>query len=134
MPSFDSKAEITEYLEHSGLSYRLVPAGGYLRDILFGPWAPKEQPDGTFVLLYPDSANKETRAFPIIDLPNDYGMYVRAAIENPDLSSGAVILTGTLVSIDEQVLELSRSKLSPFYLFYERGLRILANLLPTGIF
>lgn len=109
LQSFDAKAEITEYLKSSHIEYRLVPAGLYLRDLLFGPWAPREQPDGSFVLLYPEPAKKKV-LFPVIDIPNDYGRYVRAAVENPNLSSGAEVLTGTMISFDDQVFELTRSK------------------------
>ncbi|KAG8999893.1 hypothetical protein FRB94_005783 [Tulasnella sp. JGI-2019a] len=104
--AFDSKAEITECLRASGVPFSLVPAAGYLSNLFGGgPSALSKQPDGSYVLRAPCSP--KTLA-PIVDIPRDYGMYVRAAIENPGMGPGSEVLTGTLISYEDQLANLSQ--------------------------
>ncbi|KAG8999894.1 hypothetical protein FRB94_005784 [Tulasnella sp. JGI-2019a] len=104
--AFDSKAEITEYLRASGVPFSLVPAAGYLSNLLRGaPLSLAKQPDGSYLMRVPCSP--KTLA-PIVDIPRDYGMCVRAAIENSGMGPGSEILTGTLISYEDQLANLSQ--------------------------
>ncbi|KAG8999895.1 hypothetical protein FRB94_005785 [Tulasnella sp. JGI-2019a] len=104
--AFDSKAEITEYLRASGVPFSLVPAACYLSNYYGGgPLALTKQPDGSYLMRRPCSPKTLE---PIIDIPRDYGMYVRAAIENPGMGPGSEVLTGTLISYEDQLANLSQ--------------------------
>lgn len=106
--SFDSKSEVTEYLRASGLPFKLVSPAGFLGTFLAGPLSPKKQADGTYVVSLPVPA---TTIRPLVDIKNDFGMYVRTAIENPALSPGAEVLTGTALSYEDTLKQLSRRML-----------------------
>ncbi|KAG9031684.1 hypothetical protein FRB95_002423 [Tulasnella sp. JGI-2019a] len=104
--TFDSKAEITEYLRASGVPFSLVPAAGYLSNLFGGgPLALTKQPDGSYVMRRPCSP--KTLAY-IVDIPRDYGMYVRAAIENPGMGPGSEVLSGTLTSYEDMLANISQ--------------------------
>ncbi|KAG8842652.1 hypothetical protein FRB96_004940 [Tulasnella sp. 330] len=102
---FDSKAEITDYLRESGIPHALVPAGGYFSNFFGGALALVKQPDGGFTLTKPCPA---TTVVPIVDIPHDYGTYVRAVIENPGMGAGSELLTGTMISYEDQLAQLSQ--------------------------
>lgn len=111
---FDAKADITDYLRESGVPHAIVPAGGYFSNFFGGALALVKQSDGGFALTKPCPA---TVVVPIVDIPHDYGMYVRAVIENPGMGAGSELLTGTMISYEDQMAQLSKCK--PTKLFYD---------------
>jgi len=92
---FDGKSEITEYAKQSGVPLAVVKAGYYGTTVFD---ALRKQPDGSYILGLPMPA---ATIVPFIDVKADYGMYVRAAIEDPTLGAGSEIQSGTLVSYGE---------------------------------
>lgn len=84
-----------------------MPAGGYLSNLFGGASALVKQPDGGFTYTKPCPA---TAVVPVVDTPRDYGMYVRAAIENPGMGAGSEVLTGTMISYEDQMTQLSQCK------------------------
>ncbi|KAK7062137.1 NAD(P)-binding protein [Favolaschia claudopus] len=77
---FDAKKAVTEYAKSTG-----VP----LWELRL--WA-----------AYPP-----TTQVPLIDVAHDYGLYVRAAIEDPSSGTGSEVLSGRLISLGEIVATLS---------------------------
>lgn len=120
--SFDSKADVTEYLKASGLPYKLVSPAGFLSTFFAGPLAPKKQADGTYLLSLPVPV---TTVRPVVDIQNDFGMYVRTAIENPALGPGSEVLAGTALSYEDVLGELSRRTypLRPHFQEADDGIR-----------
>lgn len=104
---FDVKAEIAEYLKASGVPYATVLPGWFFKNLYWGPNMPVKQVDGTYVLTMPVPASTKT---PIIDVELDYGRYVRAVIEKPWLGAGSEIVTGTMISFEDQMAQLSECK------------------------
>ncbi|KAI5478180.1 hypothetical protein MNV49_005347 [Pseudohyphozyma bogoriensis] len=89
---FDNKEVVTEYLKASGVPWSIVKPGCYAGVIIgAGPFAPKKQEDGTYLLRAP--CPPETPLW-ILHTPVDYGLYVQAAIENSKLGAGSEVLTG----------------------------------------
>lgn len=108
---FDAKAEITDYLRESGVTFVLVPAGGYLSSLWTGGAVGLvKQSDGSRVLTLPCPATTELY---VVDTPRDYGTYVRAAIENPNVKPGSEVLTGTKISYEDQMAQLSQCNVVP---------------------
>ncbi|KAJ7639285.1 NAD(P)-binding protein [Roridomyces roridus] len=101
---FDAKSDITEYAKQSGVPLVVVQAGYYATNIFEGSYALKKQPDGSYVFGLPVPA---TTSVPVIDVAHDYGLYVRAAVENPALGAGSEVQSGTLISFGEMVAKLS---------------------------
>jgi len=101
---FDAKSEVTEYAKNAGVPLSVVEAGYYATNIFEAPYALKKQSDGSYVFGMPIPA---TTQVPIIDVAHDYGLYVRAAIENPTLGPGSEVLSGKLISFGELVAKLS---------------------------
>ncbi|KAJ7368786.1 NAD(P)-binding protein [Mycena albidolilacea] len=101
---FDAKSEVTEYAKSSGVPLSVVEAGYYATNIFEAPYALKKQPDGSYVFGLPIPA---TTQIPIIDVAHDYGLYVRATIENPALGPGSEVLSGKPISFGDIVAKLS---------------------------
>ncbi|KAG8868263.1 hypothetical protein FRB97_002580 [Tulasnella sp. 331] len=101
---FDSKDEVTDYLRDSNVPFALVPGGLYFSGLIRGPAARVKQSDGSYAVILPCPA---TTVVPVIDISRDYGTYVRAAIENPGMGPGSEILTGIMISYEDQVAQLS---------------------------
>ncbi|KAJ7129238.1 NAD(P)-binding protein [Mycena epipterygia] len=101
---FDAKSEITEYAKRSGVPLSVVEAGYYATNVFEASYALRKQPDGSYVFGLPVPA---TTAVPVIDVAYDYGLYVRAAIENPTLGAGSEVQSGKLISFGEMVAKLS---------------------------
>ncbi|KAJ7639284.1 NAD(P)-binding protein [Roridomyces roridus] len=101
---FDAKGDITEYAKQSGVPLALVEAGYYATNIFEAPYALRKQPDGSYVFGLPVPA---TTSVPVIDVAHDYGLYVRAAIEDPALGAGSELYSGILISFGEMITTLS---------------------------
>ncbi|KAG8869547.1 hypothetical protein FRB98_002409, partial [Tulasnella sp. 332] len=101
----DSKAEITDYLRDSDVPFALVPAGVYFSNFVQGAAARVKQPDGSYALMLPCLP---TTMLPIIDTARDYGMHVRAAIENSGMGPGSEVLTGVNISYEDVLAQLSQ--------------------------
>jgi len=104
VPFFDSKGVITKYLEESGLPHIVVQSGFYFTNLM-SFFAPKKQPDGTYILSTPAPPELELA---MLDPSADYGLYVRTAIEHPDLGPGSEVLAGSLTSLRELTETLSK--------------------------
>ncbi|KAJ7167659.1 NmrA-domain-containing protein [Mycena filopes] len=101
---FDAKGEITEYAKKSGIPLSVVEAGFYATNIFETSYALKKQPDGSYLFGLPVPASTQV---PLIDVAHDYGIYVRAAIENPALGAGSEVRSGIMTSFGEMVERLS---------------------------
>ncbi|KAG8889480.1 hypothetical protein FRB98_004165 [Tulasnella sp. 332] len=76
---FDSKAIVTAYAKHVGLPFASVEAGVYMTNyVAVAP--PKKQADGSYAIILPVAPDCVA---PLIDTANDYGLFVREAIESP---------------------------------------------------
>ncbi|KAK7046382.1 NmrA domain-containing protein [Favolaschia claudopus] len=75
---FEGKSLITAYGRHSGVPFVDVQAGSYASNFRGFPFAPTKQADGSYVLGLP---TKPTTSAPIVDIPRDYGKFVRYALE-----------------------------------------------------
>jgi len=87
----DSKAAITHHAEKVGIPFTQVQAGMYMQNFSGNVSAPRKQPDGSFVVALP--IPPET-LLPLVDIVNDYGLWVREAIESPRVQqseNGAVV-------------------------------------------
>ncbi|KAJ7755982.1 NAD(P)-binding protein [Mycena metata] len=102
---FEAKHEITEYAKSSKIPLAVVPAGYYASNVFEASYALKKQADGSYVFGLPVPASTQV---PVIDVAYDYGLYVRAAIENPALGAGSEVRSGTLISFGEIVAQLSK--------------------------
>lgn len=86
----DDKAEVTEYAESVGIPFVNVQAGGYMQNYLTHN-RPQKQADGSFAIF---SAAAPDLPFPLIDTNNDYGLFVRKAIEQ-SVKLGTEMYAGT---------------------------------------
>ncbi|KAK7002205.1 NAD(P)-binding protein [Favolaschia claudopus] len=106
---FDSKAIITEYARASGIPLAIVQAGYYASNILdicaMGS-ALRPQDDGSFVFSLP---MKGSTLLPVIDVERDYGLYVRAVIEEPGFGAGCEVLSGRLTSMEDMIAGLGEA-------------------------
>jgi len=103
---FESKAAVTDYARKSGVPFVNVQAGGYASNFTtFFKF--EKQIDGSYVLALPYS---QSIIIPIIDMVEDYGMFVREAIESPAFGAGTEILTcGELISFADIISQLAES-------------------------
>ncbi|KAG9012071.1 hypothetical protein FRB94_011767 [Tulasnella sp. JGI-2019a] len=98
---FDSKAEVTEYAKKIGIRFVNVEAGGYMQNyVTFG--APQKQADGNYVFATPAAADS---VVPLLDADNDYGIFVRKAIESPGATE--IYAYGEVISHADVVKQLS---------------------------
>ncbi|KAJ6482212.1 NAD(P)-binding protein [Mycena vitilis] len=103
---FNGKAEIAEYGRRSGIPFVVVQAGWYASNFAkIDGMKPKKIEDGTYVLALP--VGPET-LLPVIDTPNDYGLFVREAIESPEFGAGSEILTsGEFINVGDMISQLA---------------------------
>ncbi|KAJ6528637.1 NAD(P)-binding protein [Mycena vulgaris] len=100
----DSKAKVTEYAHASGVPLALVKPGFFTTNIFVAFYALKPQGDGSYLFTLPISG--ATRV-PLCDPEQDFGLYVQAAIERPELGAGSEVRMGTMISLEEIVAQLA---------------------------
>lgn len=101
---FDSKAAVTTYARKSGVPFANVQAGFYASNFT-GGFKPTKQADGSYVLTLPCSPNV---VYPVIDMVEDYGLFVREAIESPAFGPGSEVLScGEFISIHDCISQLA---------------------------
>ena len=109
---FESKWQVTLYgrkrFRGTGVAFINVDAGAYASNFtneMRALFAPQPKGDGTYVLKSPVSANVK---MPIIDMENDYGLFVRHAIESNEYAQGGEILTASeMITLSDLVRQLS---------------------------
>lgn len=101
---FDEKAEVTEYARSIGIPFVDVQAGGYMENFLYRT-RPTKQADGTFAII---SCAKPDLQFPQIDANDDYGVFVRKAIEQPIESGTSIYACSGLASFNDAARILSQ--------------------------
>ncbi|KAF7341314.1 NmrA domain-containing protein [Mycena venus] len=105
---FDGKASVSEYGRVSGVPFVVVQAGIYASSLLEPAIARsmlEKQPDGTYVLPW---AVRPSTIVPLIDMANDYGLYVRAVLERPVFPDGLDVYTSSEnVTAEEMARQLS---------------------------
>lgn len=101
---FDGKAAITKYAQSSGLPMVVVQAGFYSSNLLVSV-KPEAQPDGSYILALPVP---DTTVWPVIWMEKDYGLFVRAAMESPEIKLGSELLSsGEMISIRDVLSQMS---------------------------
>ncbi|KAJ7893730.1 NAD(P)-binding protein [Mycena olivaceomarginata] len=88
--NFDGKALVTEYGRASGVPFVDVQAGLYSTGFLKGLLV--KQPDGTYAISW---ATKPTTVISMIDVENDFGLYVRWVLEMPVFPDGLEVRTSS---------------------------------------
>ncbi|KAF7345038.1 NmrA domain-containing protein [Mycena venus] len=102
---FDGKAAITDYGRASGVPFVDVQAGWYTSNLLANPALLAKQPDGTYALPW---SVRPTTLLPMIDMENDYGLYVRKVLEQPVFPDGSALYTSSEdISAEELARQLS---------------------------
>ncbi|KAJ7481888.1 NAD(P)-binding protein [Mycena latifolia] len=101
----DSKAAVTAYARASGVPLALAMPGFGSFNIFIAYYALKRQADSSYLFTLPISG--ATRV-PLSDTAHDYGLYVQAAIESPDLGAGSEVRAGKMISLDEIVAQLAQ--------------------------
>lgn len=102
---FESKADVTRYAKERGIPFSNVIPGCYMQNFL-GKFRPVKASDGSFVFAYPVRADA---TIPLIDAVEDYGLFVREAIEAPEFGPGSEIYAFselvTFAKIGKQISE-----------------------------
>ncbi|KAJ7745835.1 NAD(P)-binding protein [Mycena maculata] len=101
----DSKAEVTAYARASGVPLALAMPGFNTLNIFVAYYALKRQEDGSYLFTLPIPG--ATRV-PLSETAHDYGLYVQAAIERPELGAGSEVRGGRMISLDEIVATLAQ--------------------------
>ncbi|KAF7325103.1 NAD(P)-binding protein [Mycena kentingensis (nom. inval.)] len=102
---FDSKAAVTAYARASGVPLAVVSPGYYMTNIFNAvSSALVAKGDGAYTFGFPMAT---TTRLPFADIPGDYGLYVRAAIERPEFGAGSELRAGTMCDLGEAMRELS---------------------------
>ncbi|KAF4540339.1 Family transcriptional regulator [Lasiodiplodia theobromae] len=98
VPHFDGKAEIERYIKNSG-----VPCSFFLPGYFMSNYKSqlKEGEDGVVTLAYPVSA---AARFPLLDIAEDTGKFVKAIIKNRDRLLGAHVYGAADYYTPEQIL------------------------------
>ncbi|VUC28456.1 unnamed protein product [Clonostachys rosea] len=100
---FDGKAEIEKYIRACGIPATFVQPGYFMVNLTS---AIRNRGDGTFVLSLPIDPNKAQ--FPLMDVLNDYGKFVKAGIKHFPASSGRTIYAaGSYYTPNELLKEFS---------------------------
>jgi len=99
---FDSKAEVTKYAQEIRVPFANVQAGMYMANFT-GVFAPKKLADGSFIMTGPGAPES---VLPVLDTSNDYGLFVRAAIEHPEGGS-EVLAHGEVISLANMAKQLA---------------------------
>ncbi|KAJ7112053.1 NAD(P)-binding protein [Mycena crocata] len=101
-----SRADVTAYAKSSGIPLSVVQAGYYASNVFESvPYALTVDADGSGYTFRMPMAG--TTRVPLIDVEEDYGLYVRAAIEDPNLGAGSEVLSGRLISLDDIIAQLA---------------------------
>ncbi|KAJ7479880.1 NAD(P)-binding protein [Mycena latifolia] len=104
---FDGKAAITEYGRQSGVPFVDVQAGFYASNFYESPLTLlTKQDDGSFTIEWP---TKPTTTVPVIDIAQDYGLYVRHILELPVFPDGSEVLTGNNITMENLALQFSQA-------------------------
>ncbi|KAJ7893733.1 NAD(P)-binding protein [Mycena olivaceomarginata] len=90
--NFDGKALVTEYGRASGVPFVDVQAGFYTANFFGNYGLLVKQTDGTYALPW---AMKPATVMPMIDMENDYGLYVRWVLEMPVFPDGLEVRTSS---------------------------------------
>ncbi|KAJ6578166.1 NAD(P)-binding protein [Mycena capillaripes] len=101
----DSKASVAAYARAGDVPLALAFPGFWSGNIAIAYYALKRQDDGSYLFTLPISG--ETRV-PLSDTAHDFGLYVQALIESPDLGVGSEVRAGKMISFYEIVEELAR--------------------------
>ncbi|KAJ7157877.1 NAD(P)-binding protein [Mycena crocata] len=102
---FDGKAAVTEYGRQSGVPFVNVQAGLYASNFLGPSSNITKQADGTFALEW---AIRPTTVLPVIDIDDDYGLFVRQILELPVFPDGTEVYTASEdISVEDITRQLS---------------------------
>lgn len=99
---FDAKAEVTKYAKELGIPFVNVQAGSYMSNYLHA--GVRKLPDGSYMLA---SVQAPDGVLPLLDTQNDYGLFVRRAIEEPGLAGSEIYAFGEEVTMTELVKQFS---------------------------
>ncbi|KAJ7817556.1 NAD(P)-binding protein [Mycena olivaceomarginata] len=124
--AFDGKALVTEYGRASGVPFVDVQAGFYATNLLGSLPLLAKQPDGTYALSF---AFSPRTVMPIIDMENDYGLYVRRVLEMPVFPDGTEVYTASEdITAEEMARQLSQGTQSLEHDVYGRAELCFARL------
>jgi len=101
---FDAKAEVTKYARAIGIPFVNVEPAVYMSN--YTQAGPKKLPDGSYILpgvQAPDGVQH------LLDTQNDYGLFVRKAIEQPGLVGSEIYAYGEAISMKDIAKQLSEA-------------------------
>lgn len=107
---FEEKAEVTKYAKSTGVPFVSVEAGCYMQNYLYY-LRPAKQADGTFAII--TSGSPDT-PLPLIDTDNDYGLFVRKAIEQNAESGSEIYAWSEMISNNNIARVLGEGPSFPF--------------------
>lgn len=118
---WDAKAEVAEYAKSTGIPLSTIEAGGYSTNFL-GFYPPFKVAEGKYVVSLPSSGDAE---HPLVWIEEDFGEYVRAIVEAPELGPGTVGYTGQWVKLKDAVATIAEGahNLTTFPPSSSRGFR-----------
>ncbi|KAJ6510575.1 NAD(P)-binding protein [Mycena sanguinolenta] len=103
---WDGKAQVSEYGHASDVPFVEVRPGFYATNFLRNSSLLVKEPNGTYVLPW---LVRPTTVMPIIDMENDFGLYVRRALELPVFPDGSVVCTTSEdITVEEIASQLSQ--------------------------
>ncbi|KAJ7288020.1 NAD(P)-binding protein [Mycena rebaudengoi] len=104
---WDSKAIITDYTRASGIPFVDVQAGFYGTNFLsMSAIMLARQQDGSSAIPWPV---RSTTVLPFIDMAQDYGLFVRQALEQPVFPDGSEVRTcSENITVEDVALQLSQ--------------------------
>ncbi|KAF2808376.1 NmrA-domain-containing protein [Mytilinidion resinicola] len=105
---FDAKAEIEKYIRGLPIKSAFYCPGSFMENFAFQAFlAPKEAPDGTWVMSRPNSPKT---TMPLIDAVGNSGNFVGAILAEPDKYEGKRFCAATrLYTLEEIVAVLSKA-------------------------
>lgn len=101
VPSFDSKAEVAEYVEGLPFKKAFFAPGGFLQNF-HTFWAPTDMGDGTFALT---NFVSPKMTYALIDVAADTGKYVGAILAEPDKFNGKTLYASTELRTYPEIAE-----------------------------
>ena len=103
---YDGKSQITAYaLAYPDLPFTNVQAGMYSGNLSSPMMAPRPDSKGGYTLKLP--LIDVNALYPVINCEKDYGMFVLRAIESPNGLKDEVLTYGEMISMKDQVDQLS---------------------------
>jgi hypothetical protein len=102
--TWDAKADVAEYAKGTGIPLSTIEAGGYNTNFL-GFYPPRKVAEGKYVISLPSSGDAE---HPLIWIEEDFGEYVRAIVEAPELGPGTVGYTGQWMKLKDAVATIAK--------------------------